>query len=69
MEKYGNQKYNFAPGDEVCIRQSGSRAQSEPYLIEKAENGRYTLCNSEGKTVMGGQKYKDKDLKIYDPFE
>ena len=69
MEEYGTQRYKFAPGDEVCICQSGSRAQSGPYLIEKAENGRYTLCNDDGKTIMGSQTYEDKDLKIYNSFE
>jgi hypothetical protein len=57
------------PGDEVCIRQSGSCAREGPYLIEKAESGKYTLCNFKGNTVRGGQKFEDKVLELYDPFE
>ncbi|OQV09881.1 hypothetical protein CLAIMM_13959 [Cladophialophora immunda] len=68
VETY-KQKYKFSPGDEVYIRQSGHRAREGPYLVEKAESGKYTLCNSEGVTVKNGQKFEDKELELHDPFE
>ena len=62
---YGDQKYKFMPGDDVSIRDC---PQEGPYLIEKVEDGRYTLCDFQGERVKEGQKFEEQALEVHDPF-
>lgn len=57
------------PGDEVYILVSGGGGREGPYTIEKAEAGKYTVCDPDGKRLKRGQTFDEKDLEEYNPFE
>ncbi|KAF8847728.1 hypothetical protein BDZ45DRAFT_754602 [Acephala macrosclerotiorum] len=65
----GDGKYKFMPLDKVFLCLSGSQDREGPYLIEKAEHGKYSLCDEDGKTVKGGEMFEEGDLVLYDHFE
>ena len=61
-------KYSFAPGDKVYLVKAEIQNREGPYLVEKPENGKYTLCDENGNTVNGGEMVEEKDLVSYNHF-
>lgn len=56
----------FQPLDKIFIRVSEVTGQKEgPYLIEKDEGGRYSLCDEDGGTVKDGRVYDASELISY----
>ncbi|CZR64740.1 uncharacterized protein PAC_14639 [Phialocephala subalpina] len=60
--------YKFMPDDKVWLCPSGTQDREGPYLIEKTENGKYSLCDEDGRTARGGEMFEEKDLILYDYF-
>ena len=52
--------YNLKPGTKVFIRATGEG----PYLIEKAEGGKYTLCDEKCNSAKEGQAFKEDELEV-----
>jgi len=65
----GDGKYKFMPLDKVFLCPSRTRIKEGPYIIEKTDNGKYSLCDEDGKTVKGGELFEEGDLIPYDHFE
>ncbi|KAL5317336.1 hypothetical protein ACEPPN_014431 [Leptodophora sp. 'Broadleaf-Isolate-01'] len=65
----GDGKYKFMPLDKVFLCPSGVQDREGPYLIEKTEDGKYSLCDEDGKTVKGGEMFEEGDLVLYNHFE
>lgn len=57
------------PLDKVFLCPSGVQDREGPYLIEKTEDGKYSLCDEDGKTVKGGEMFEEGDLVLYNHFE
>lgn len=65
VDSYGKE-FKYAPGDEVYLTVSGTK--EGPYKIEAVKGGKYSLCDTGGTTVKGGQTFEEGDLELYDVF-
>ena len=66
VDDYGKDKYKFMPNDKVYLYSSGTR--EGPYTIETTKDGKYTLCDDDGKPLNDGETYEEADLALCDPF-
>jgi len=66
VDDYGKDICNFWPGDKVYLCSSGT--QEGPYTIERAKDGKYTLCNDQGDSVKDGKEFEESELTLYNQF-
>ncbi|KAM0229620.1 hypothetical protein ACHAPO_009884 [Fusarium lateritium] len=60
----GKDQYKFRPNDAVTV-------QGDPviYLVEKTQDGKYSLCDKDAKAAYDGKLFQESELKLYNPFE
>jgi hypothetical protein len=51
------------PNDQVTLQ-----GDTRKYWIEKAEDGRYSLCDKDGNTAHDGKLYQESELTLYNQF-
>jgi len=40
-----------------------------PYLIERTVGGKYTLCDTKGRSIHKGEMFEERELVAYNHFE
>jgi len=65
----GDSQHKFMPADKVYLCPRGSQNRKGPYLIERAENGKYTLCDvNTCITAEGGKWFAEEDMVLVSHF-
>ena len=57
------QERRYKPGDEIYLKESGSRSLAGPFFISRVTSeGKYTLCFENGEKARDGKEFAEKDL-------
>jgi len=64
VQKPGQERYDLFPLDKVYLCTGETRRREGPYLVERAENGKYALCDENGVSVKKGIWFERKHLVL-----
>ncbi|KAF3938033.1 hypothetical protein ABW19_dt0200522 [Dactylella cylindrospora] len=66
--KDGAYVYKYMPLDKVYLQRAGTQNREGPYLVEKTENGKYSLCDEAFKPIKNGETFHEAELVLYSQF-